>query len=412
MLFENESYPREQMTAIDKILADIASREKARQDSLDRVIAFNRAYDSILVVGANAMLTESYDESIAAFKRATELKPEDVYAANLMRYVADRKKDKESRLAATSVIDNRAAFRAKYDMVEPAMKDQRYLDARALIVQAKTLMDPGEDYGRANEYFANRLSAIDYQLSLAEKNGTPIKPLTPGIGENVASAAPGFTPVNTAAAEIKQPVVATKRPAIEMISKNTIKTTPASSATRADGLPVQQVALPYTRDELWKRYPGVNFMEPPPGQGFNVAEFYDTTENARLSKLVRQETDNRVNISDTQNGITLTCEGISFSGTNAFYRLRIQNKSANAFAAGVMSLVWKMNDMNEYKMYPGYVSSFPLLLPQKEIIIVFVSKSAYLHDEDQLNFSLRDRGKTIRLNLQIPGAVYNAESNR
>jgi hypothetical protein len=410
-LFENESFPKEQMAAIDKILDDLAAKEAIRQDSLNRVIAFNRSYDSILVVGANAMLTENYDASIAAFKQATELKPEDVYARNLLRYVSERKKDKETRLAASSVMDRRAAFRAKYEQVEPAMKDQRYLDAKALIEQAKTLMDPGEDYGRANEYFANRLSTIDYQLSLAKTNGTPIKPLTPGIGEDGGSAKMEFTPVNTTVAQVKEPVVATKRPDIVVMSKNTIQSN-GKPAVRNDDLPVQQVALPYSRQELWKRYPGVNYMEPPPGQGFNVAEFYDTSENARLSKLVLQETDNRLNISDTQNGISLTLEGISFSGTNAFYRLRLQNKSNAPFAAGVMSLVWQMKELNEYKLYPGYVSSFPLLLPQKEIIIVYVAKSAYLSAEDKLLFSLRDRSKTIKLNLLIPGSVYNQESNR
>ncbi len=397
LLTDTATLPQSQINMIDGILRDLAAREKARQDSIERDRIFNATYDSLMVIGGNAMTAENFDEAIATYRQAIDMKPNETNPKNLLKLTVDRKNDK---LLKDSLAKEEQYYReytqTKNDGVA-AMKERRYADAKVLLAKALTMMRPNRFYGNDREYLINRINAIDATIA----RGDPGLPAT-----SVAAGSSPKSPDTKTGSVSNQPVAPKTAPVTDVkISKN-------NPAVISPNLTKQSAPLPYSRQDLFSKYPHVNFHEPPPGQGFNVTEYYDTTENYRVSQMVMAEKP-RMSITDKVDEIYLTCEGISFSGTNAFFKLKLSNNSKEDFLVGQMVLTWQKKDGSESKLYPGYVSSFPLLLPGREISIIYVAKSLpFLSDRDKLAFNLKDREKKIKLTLEIPADQYNGESSR
>lgn len=179
-------------------------------------------------------------------------------------------------------------------------------------------------------------------------------------------------------------------------------------------------ALPkvYNHVDLWKKYPGVVFEDPPNGQSFAADYFleYDTLENARVSYLILADSPKISQSSDTTNNIHFELQGMYFSGTNCFMRIRIKNNSTDDYLVGQIFLQVFKSSGKIYNAYPcfitdfpsyGFLTSFPVLAPGVERTIVVTTRTVNIRNNDFLLVKVGDRLYHTNLELQIQGDQYN-----
>ena len=174
---------------------------------------------------------------------------------------------------------------------------------------------------------------------------------------------------------------------------------------------IQKDAIPYNPDELRTKYPAYDFTSPPADQPMNMVD--DPKEHFLNIKEVMMESP-RLDLRFSENNVQLICQGISFRGSNAYFRLLIRNESEEDFLTGNMLLSWRQRASGGrlVPQRPVAVSDFPIVLPGKEISIVYVTRRPNITDDEVLYFDLGDRLKKARMQLVIPGKVYNEEKNR
>ncbi len=183
-------------------------------------------------------------------------------------------------------------------------------------------------------------------------------------------------------------------------------------------------ALPkvYTHVELWKKYPGIVFGNPPLNQTLTGDYFleYDTLENSRVSYIILHDSATLHESSDTISGASVTLQSIDFSGVNCYMRLHISNKGNTDYLVGPMMIKWIHPTGKTANLYPcfitsypsyGFLTSFPALAPGVEKTIVFVTRAVNIKDNDLLLISIGDRLNEINFQISISGALYNKEMN-
>ncbi len=178
----------------------------------------------------------------------------------------------------------------------------------------------------------------------------------------------------------------------------------------------------YSRAGLWERYgsKGINVFDMPEKQAlYNNSDFYltsDTLRNYEVSQSLLQEKPvlNIASQSVVNGGVSMVLENIRFSGSNAYFKILISNKSKDDFLMGPVLVRWYNADETYRKplrcSYITYIQSFPIVPPGQETRIVVVTREANVQDAELLNVNISER-RTDRQHMDIvfDGKVYNKE---
>ncbi|MBL7702118.1 MAG: hypothetical protein JNM14_07705 [Ferruginibacter sp.] len=366
--------------------AEPKTQLKAIEDKLNALAKANEIddkYDQKVALGDSLLIAKSYDKAIDAYKAALAIKPGQYYPQKQITYsnaeIRNQQKENEDRAKLELYQKQKEIDKNFHDALkraDQAVVEKNYAAAKAAYIDALAIR-PDHDYAK------RRLEIVNYQL---EK-------------ESIAVAEPPKK--DTKKKESKTPVVTD--------AKNTEK---LQEKRLADSLLQAAAPLPYSPEELKAKYPGIDFTKLPPEQPFNDAPV-NSSGKATFIKDILPEA-RRLDLSASQADIKVTCQGINFEGTNVYFKFLVKNNSGADFLTGSMMVTWTKRAGNRIKLYPVYL--YPAILPvitaKKEATIIYVCKSYYINDQEKLNFELNDRLNKIKMEIEIPGTVYNEEESR
>jgi hypothetical protein len=120
-----------------------------------------------------------------------------------------------------------------------------------------------------------------------------------------------------------------------------------------------------------------------------------------------------LNITDINNDVKITCQNITFNGNNTFIKFLVQNLSPTTeFTVGNLQLTYIKNYGILKKLNPNYISDFPVVLPKKELTVVYVAQTPLRVQADEVFvFEMQDRLKQVRLSINLPAQVYATRTN-
>ncbi len=183
----------------------------------------------------------------------------------------------------------------------------------------------------------------------------------------------------------------------------------------------------YSEAGLWQRYgkKGVDLYNFPREQVPTVvAEFYlitDTLRNYRISdSLMHTDIADKVNIKASEpinKGVNITLENIYFNQIYTYYKLKVDNTTAEDFLMGPTYIYWYDADEKAKQVikssYITYIGFFPLVRPHTTQYVIFVTRSPNMTDDESLVLFVderrKDKGTT---SIVIPGSTYNKELAR
>lgn len=118
-------------------------------------------------------------------------------------------------------------------------------------------------------------------------------------------------------------------------------------------------------------------------------------------------------LSDSSDYIKLICKDISFIGTNAYVKVLVQNYSSTAsFLTDTLQVSIKKNNGIVKKLDQRFISSFPVVTPlQETILVAFTDVSSGVEPDDVFILEMRNRKDKTTLALQIPWALYQQQKN-
>ncbi len=182
-------------------------------------------------------------------------------------------------------------------------------------------------------------------------------------------------------------------------------------------LNIQTEAIPYKDakfKEIKDKYSQFTLGDTPPGQIFNQIGHNVNQRTCEACEELLSAT-SRLNMlfSNSSANISLVCQGISFSESDAFMKILIQNNGTEDFLTGVMNLTWMRKNGTPLKLYPGCTCPryLPIVQPGSQIPIIYSFKAFDITDLDQLKFELHDRFGKVNVEIKIPGSDYNQERN-
>jgi hypothetical protein len=159
----DEQYPKDQLAAIDKAIADAASAaDAAKRDAAQK--ALQRRYDSIIAIGDNAFKTKAYPAAKNAYNTALSVKPNEQYPKDQLAAIDKAIADDAAAADAAKKDAAQKAMQRKYDSLvavgDNAFKNNNYNKARASYNGALNLK-PTEQYPK--DQLAAIQSALDQQ---------------------------------------------------------------------------------------------------------------------------------------------------------------------------------------------------------------------------------------------------------
>lgn len=168
----------------------------------------------------------------------------------------------------------------------------------------------------------------------------------------------------------------------------------------------QKVPIPYTREQLLKKYPSIAFDQSPSNQLMTPDYQEDRFENDKIStKLLATHTE--LNIADSTKKAVATLQNITFSGANTFLKIHVRNNTPNDFLTGTMIVYWQKSDNTTKELWASYISAFPIILSQKGISFVYAFHTVNTANNDKFIFEVKDRKNKIRLQISFSGQLYN-----
>jgi len=171
----------------------------------------------------------------------------------------------------------------------------------------------------------------------------------------------------------------------------------------------QKEAIEYSRADLMKKYPLINFDKIPDGQLFDVSVDENKLEYGLISDRVLKG-GARLNLVDNNNDIKVVCQDITFNGNNAYIKLLIDNNSDQDFLTGAIKFTFLKENGSLRKLNPRFISNFPVVMPGKKFAIVYVTGvPSIVNPGDVFVIDVADRMKQTNLSINIPGDVYNAQ---
>ncbi|MGB4845300.1 MAG: hypothetical protein WBP16_12610 [Ferruginibacter sp.] len=364
-----EAEPKSQLNAIEIKLEALARENKV-----------NSKYEQEVSKADSLLILKSYDASIAAYKNALAIKPNEYYPLTQINYVTaeirNQKKDNEANAlldAYKKEEEQDRKYRDAFKRGKQAIAEKKYDVAKAAYKEILTIRPD-------DEYAQHMVRVSDYQMQ-KEKDVKDNKPDVKNAGDK-----------NQVKTEKKEAKSKDKK----ITDSELLKTAPA----------------PYSAAELKAKYPDIDFTKLPPEQPYNEGAV-NSIENASIFTDVLTENP-RLDISNSDNKVKLTCQGINFEGTNAYLKFLVENKGKTDFLTGAMMLTWTKRSGNKIKLYPVYLypAFLPIITPGNQAQIIYVCKSYYITDNEKLSFELSDRLNKTKMEITIPGKKYNEEEAR
>lgn len=344
-----------------------------KRETLNKTNQINAAFEQKVSEGDSLLILKGYQSAALAYRDALKIKPSEYYPLTQINYIQAEIRNQQKEKQENAVLE---AYRKEEEL------DQKYRTALKRANQAVT--DKKYDIAKTaytevlsmrpdDEYAQQRLKIVNYQM---EK-------------ENLA--------------KIKKPD-----------EPNAVVTEKKEKADKQilDSALMKITPVPYSPAELKAKYPAIDFTALPPEQPFNKGA-ENSLENASIFRDVLMESP-RLDLTASENKIKLTCQGISFEGTNVYLKFLIQNNSKTDFLTGAMMLTWTKKTGNRIKLYPVYLfpAFLPIITPDHQAVIIYVCKSYYINDNEKLDFELNDRLNKSKLEITISGSKYNEEESR
>ncbi len=115
-----------------------------------------------------------------------------------------------------------------------------------------------------------------------------------------------------------------------------------------------------------------------------------------------------LNLADSSNYVKLICQDISFIGTNAYVKMLVQNYSlSESFLTDTLRVSIKKNNGSVKKLDQRFISNFPVVLPQEELVLVYFADASIAVDPDDIFIlQMEDKLKQTKLMIQVPWSVY------
>ncbi|HKG67460.1 MAG TPA: hypothetical protein VKA92_01230, partial [Segetibacter sp.] len=115
-----------------------------------------------------------------------------------------------------------------------------------------------------------------------------------------------------------------------------------------------------------------------------------------------------LNLVDSSNYVKLICQDISFIGTNAYIKMLVQNNSDSVnFLTDTLQVSIKKNNGAVKKLDQRFISNFPVVKPQNELVLVyFADASIAVEPDDIFILQMEDKLKQTKLMIQVPWSLY------
>jgi len=165
------------------------------------------------------------------------------------------------------------------------------------------------------------------------------------------------------------------------------------------------------KDELNRKYPDIEFTQPPPAQIFSYTMLDYSKQIQYINKEILLEK-TRINLMDILNRVHLKCQLISFKEDYIYFRFLIENTDTTDFLTGPMIMNIAKKNENLKKLAPIFISDFPIVLPGKERVIVYVIKPIILQNDESLVFEMSDRLNKVKLKVNISSTIFDIERAR
>lgn len=367
-----EKYPQSKLGDIDDAIAQTEKAVKAKD--------LNDKYLAAIAKADKALASNLVDDAKAGYYEAQGIKPDEKYPAKQIAGI-------EAKIAAQN--SKLAKDREQADKYDAAIKAADAALAENKLDEAKAGYDAALEVKPSEAYPKTKLAAVNKLLAAAK---AAEKPVVVAKVDNVADkkgTKPGGKKI-----PVKEP--------------EAVKPTSYSLP-----LKVQTINIPYTQPQLFKNWPKYVFGDAPYGQKTTSDYFFpaDTLKCWEYSQTFLKE-EPTLNISDSSDKISVTLQGINFSGANAYYKFLVRNYSLEDYLAGTITLSWFKRDGNSLYLFPCYITGFPVIQPGHEMTIVYVARNANASEKDLFSFEMNDRLKKYKFEMVFSGQIYNQEVNK
>ena len=114
---------------------------------------------------------------------------------------------------------------------------------------------------------------------------------------------------------------------------------------------------------------------------------------------------------DSSDYVKLTCQDISFIGTNAYIKMLVQNFSTTTnFLTDTLQVSIKKNNGIVKKLDQRFISNFPVVKPLDEYVLVyFADASIAVEPDDIFILEMENRMKKTKLVIQVPWSLYKQQ---
>ena len=425
-LKSEDQYTKDKLTQIQTSMQEMVARNQSIKDSITKVAAVSKEYNEIILKAKAAYSKNDYVMSRGFYTAANSLKPAEAEPKNQIA-------DIDSKLSAIAVLQKQ---KDDYDSVSTlgatALIDSDYNGAIHQFTQVLT-------YNQQDDGYANKqIKYAKYQLTLKDSLSS-LATKTEIQHKNVDSVMMLYTKgkndlkvldYQNAILDFQQFVNgidylgSTPGPynftSLKKFSKSKISDIQAYLAKPKDttvhrlpdlkNLPTYSIITYHNEKDpklnfIYIKYPDINFEQSPDNQRFDSISDYGQ-ENRLIGKEVMSA--NPTTIAESiSNGINLICQNVVFIGSKVYLKFLIQNTNAAEYLTGSMLLTLKTQDGKAIQMLPNYVAGYPIILPKKEKVIVYVTKAKTVSDNDSLIFDLADRLSNAKVSVTIPGSAYN-----
>ena len=425
-LKSDDQYAKDKLAQIQTAFQEVGARSQAIKDSITKAAEVNKEYSVAVVKAKTAYNKNDYVMARGFYVSANSLKPDEAEPKNKIA-------DIDNKLNTIMALQEQ---KANYDSVitlgETALIDSDYNGAIQQFSQALT-------YNQQDDGYANKqIKYAKYQIALKDSL-TNLITKKEEQRKNVDSVMAFYTKgkddlkvlnYQDALISYKQFVNGVEYigstssqynfESLEKFSKSKINDIQAYLARPKDTtvrklpdiktLPSYSIITYHNEKDpklnfVYNKYPDISFEQSPPNQLFDSISDYGQ-ENKLISKDVMSSTPKTI-AEGVSDGINLICQNIVFIGSKTYLKFMIQNTNDSEYITGSMLLTLKIQDGKSIRMLPSYVAGYPIVLAKKEKVIVYVTKTKTISDNDNLSFELSNRLNASKVIVNIPGSAYN-----
>jgi len=442
LILKDEQYSKGRITQIENILAAIAARSTAEKDSIARETEISKKYNALITKARVAYTNSNYIDAQSAYEEAAEIRPNEeepkIKLSEIDTKLADlvKAKDIQDKYDSVTAKADLALGTRNYDTALQLYKEalnikpdeayylQKQIDflQRQLAKKDSTELEVKKAEDRRQKFNEgmnaynngrNALKELRYEDALSEFQ--KFLHLIPDTSELNTNQYNQQELINFAKAKVKdlQDYIARSKAKDTLNAKNTTnENLPAIADTVAPSFsggilyyPTQKDLTTSDLNEIKLKYPLLDFNQPPHEQQFNENLNY-SKENTLISReMLLQSVE--LNLQSNSQNVKLSCQRINFKDSNVYIRLQVQNNDTTEFLTGAMLLSLNKEDGSTVKLYPAYISNFPIVLPAKEKALIYIINARDVSEDENLSFEMADRLQKIKLSVTIPGAVYN-----